>query len=104
MLKPPRTMSNAPKVRTIILTAGVTATAVTGAWYGAGLKTKQQVKQAVKVRAEATHADKIASLEQIRSGLMAKKIGLEQKIAQLEARIARKGGAEVDNGGKGRRF
>lgn len=35
---------------------------------------------------------------------MAKKIGLEQKIAQLEARIARKGGAEVDNGGKGRRF
>lgn len=38
-------MSNAPKVRTIILTAGVTATAVTGAWYGAGLKTKQQVKQ-----------------------------------------------------------
>ena len=38
-------MSKAPKARTIILTAGVTATAVTGAWYGAGLKTKQEIKQ-----------------------------------------------------------
>ena len=38
-------MSKAPRTRTIILTASVTATAVTGAWYGAGLKTKQEIKQ-----------------------------------------------------------
>ncbi|KAL9072596.1 MAG: hypothetical protein Q9161_003454 [Pseudevernia consocians] len=97
-------MSKAPKARTLILTAGVTATAVTGAWYGAGLKTKQEIKEKVKARAEATPADKMAILEQTRSGLMAKKIGLEQKISQLEARVARKGGANVDDGAKGRRF
>lgn len=46
----------------------------------------------------------IAYLEQTRSGLVAKKIGLENKISQLEARVARVGGAEVDDGAKGRRF
>lgn len=38
-------MSKAPKIRTIILTAGVATTTVTGAWYGAGLKTKKEMKQ-----------------------------------------------------------
>lgn len=98
------TMSKAPNARAIIFTAGVAATAVTGAWYGAGLKTKKEIKQEVKVRAEATPADKIAYLEQTRSGLVSKKIGLEHKVSQLEARIARKGGLEVDDGAKGRRF
>ncbi|CAF9911206.1 hypothetical protein IMSHALPRED_009965 [Imshaugia aleurites] len=97
-------MSSALQARTIILTAGVAATTVTGAWYGAGLKTNQEIKQDVKARAEATPTEKIAYLEQTRSGLMAKKIGLEQKISQLEARVARNGGAEVDDGAKGRRF
>ncbi|CAD6572277.1 MAG: hypothetical protein ASARMPRED_005219 [Alectoria sarmentosa] len=97
-------MSKAPRARTVILTAGVTATAITGAWYGAGLKTKQEIKQQVKSRAEATPADKIAYLEQTRSGLMSKKIGLEHKISQLEARVARDGGADVGDGAKGRRF
>ncbi|CAD6592941.1 MAG: hypothetical protein ASARMPREDX12_006609 [Alectoria sarmentosa] len=113
-------MSKAPRARTVILTAGVTAAAITGAWYGAGLKTKQEIKQVrdplrfmslrplllpqVKSRAEATPADKIAYLEQTRSGLMSKKIGLEHKISQLEARVARDGGADVGDGAKGRRF
>ena len=38
-------MSNNAKIRTIILAAGVTAITVTGAWYGAGLKIKQEYKQ-----------------------------------------------------------
>lgn len=38
-------MSKAPNARAVILTAGVAATAVTGAWYGAGLKTKKEIKQ-----------------------------------------------------------
>ena len=38
-------MSKASKPRTIILTVGVAATAVTGAWYGAGLKTRQDIKK-----------------------------------------------------------
>ncbi|KAF6233104.1 hypothetical protein HO173_008648 [Letharia columbiana] len=97
-------MSKAPQARTIILAAGVAATTVTGAWYGAGLKMKKDMKQEAKVRAEVTPADMIAYLEQTRSGLVAKKIGLENKISQLEARVARVGGAEVDDGAKGRRF
>ena len=40
-----KTMSKAPKARTVILTVGVTATAITGAWYGAGLKIKQDIKK-----------------------------------------------------------
>ena len=35
---------------------------------------------------------------------MSKKIGLEHKISQLEARVARDGGADVGDGAKGRRF
>ena len=37
-------------------------------------------------RREMTPAEKIAILEQTRSGLVARKIGLENKIRQLEAR------------------
>ena len=49
MLNASTTMSNAPKARTIILTVGVTATTITGAWYGAGLKTKQDIKKVRKI-------------------------------------------------------
>lgn len=44
----------------------------------------------------------IADLEKARSGLVAKKMGLERKIEQLEERVAGKRGAVVDGGGKGR--
>ena len=40
-------------------------------------------------RREMTPAEKIALLEQTRSGLVARKIGLENKIRQLEARGGR---------------
>lgn len=35
---------------------------------------------------------------------MGKKIEIERKISQLEARMARKGDAGFDDGAKGRRF
>ncbi len=38
-----------------------------------------------------TPAEKIAVLEQTKSGLVARKIGLENKIRQLEERNARRG-------------
>ena len=38
-------MSLAPRARTLILTVGVTATAITGALYGAGLKTKHDINK-----------------------------------------------------------
>ncbi len=40
----------------------------------------------IKVRQEATPAELIAQLELARSGLLAKRFGLERKIASLEAR------------------
>jgi len=41
-----------------------------------------------------TPAEKIAVLEQTKSGLVARKIGLENKIRQLEERKTRGGGLE----------
>ena len=38
-------MSQQQKIRRIIMTASIAAITATGAWYGAGLKTKQEIKQ-----------------------------------------------------------
>ncbi len=38
-------MSQGSKARPIIMAASTAALAVTGAWYGAGLKEKQEIKQ-----------------------------------------------------------
>lgn len=37
-------MSQQQKIRRIIMTVSVTAITATGAWYGAGLKTRQEIK------------------------------------------------------------
>ena len=63
MLNAPKTMSSALQARTIILTAGVAATTVTGAWYGAGLKTNQDIKQ-VRINLHSR------SLQSLRSPLL----------------------------------
>jgi hypothetical protein len=42
--------------------------------------------QKVKKQREATHAEKIAQLEETRGGLVAKRLGLEKKIRELEMR------------------
>lgn len=38
-------MSQQQKIRRIIMTVSVAAITATGAWYGAGLKTKQEIKR-----------------------------------------------------------
>jgi hypothetical protein len=45
-----------------------------------------QFNQVVKKRREATPAEKIAQLEEQRSALVAKRLGLERKIRELEMR------------------
>ena len=40
-------MSQFPQVRRVVLTASIAAITATGAWYGAGLKMKQEVKKVV---------------------------------------------------------
>jgi hypothetical protein len=45
-----------------------------------------QFNQVVKKRREATPAEKIAQLEEQRGALVAKRLGLERKIRELEMR------------------
>ena len=79
-------MSQQATIRRVVLTGSIAAITATGAWYGAGLKTKRDTEREIKTRREATPAEKIAQLEEARSGLVARRIGLEKKIAGLQAR------------------
>ncbi|TKA59917.1 hypothetical protein B0A49_04045 [Cryomyces minteri] len=73
-------------IRRWIITGAVAGVTATGAWYGAGLKTRQEFTQVKRVRAEATTAEKIAQLENARGGLVVKRTALERKIEELRAR------------------
>jgi len=53
-------MSQGSKARPIIMAASTAALAVTGAWYGAGLKEKQEIKQ---VQSFPLNVLKIPSIE-----------------------------------------
>jgi len=74
------------KIRRFVWTVSIAAVTATGAWYGAGLKMRHEANEVVQKRREATPAEKIAQLEEQRSGLIAKRLGLERKIVELEAR------------------
>lgn len=54
----------------------------------------------MKARGEATLADRLAFLEQTKSGLVGKKEAIERKISQLEARMS--GNTDVEVGGRDR--
>jgi hypothetical protein len=47
---------------------------------------KYLLQQVIQKTREATTAEKIAQLEERRGGLVAKRMGLEKKILELEAR------------------
>lgn len=74
------------KIRRYVWTGAIAAVTMTGAWYGAGLKTKQEIKQVSQQRLQATPEEKIAQLQEQRGALIAKRIGLERKIQELDAR------------------
>jgi len=86
--KPPKKKMSAQqqKIRRIVWTGAIAAVTATGAWYGAGLKTRSEIKQKQEKQREATPAEKIAQLEEQRGGLIAKRLGLERKIKELEMR------------------
>ncbi|KAK5019972.1 hypothetical protein LTR60_000961, partial [Cryomyces antarcticus] len=92
-------------IRRWIITGAVAGVTATGAWYGAGLKTRQEFTQVrtlilapttvadallyhqeKRVRTEATPAEKIAQLENARGGLVVKRTALERKIEEMRAR------------------
>lgn len=74
------------QTRRIVWTGSIAAITATGAWYGAGLKIKSEHKQEVQRRREASPTEKIAQLEESRGALVAKRLGLEKKIHELEMR------------------
>ncbi|KAL2069066.1 hypothetical protein VTL71DRAFT_15404 [Oculimacula yallundae] len=76
------------KIRRIVWTAAIASVTATGAWYGAGLKTRSEVQKRVEKAREATPAEKIAQLEEQRGALVAKRLGLERKIKELEMRAS----------------
>jgi len=82
----PATPSSRLRVRTLILSLGVFFITATGAWYGASLKTNQQLhtQKSKILEATTTPAEEIASLEERKAVLMAKRAALERKIEGLE--------------------
>ncbi|KAI9732041.1 MAG: hypothetical protein M1818_007636 [Claussenomyces sp. TS43310] len=74
------------KIRRFVWTGAIAAVTATGAWYGADLKMTQEMKQMSQKQREATVDEKMAQLEERRGGLVAKRLGIERKIEELEAR------------------
>ncbi|THX75356.1 hypothetical protein D6D05_06554 [Aureobasidium pullulans] len=72
--------------RRFVLTGSIAAVTATGAWYGAGLKMKQDIKQEKQKAAESTSVQQITELETYRTNLMQKKIMLDKKIDELETK------------------
>jgi len=73
-------------VRRSIWAISITAVTVVGAWYGAGLKMQQDHRKAVEKRHENTPTELIQQLETQRGALVAKRLGLEKKLHELEMR------------------
>jgi len=82
------TAAQQQKIRRIVWTGAIASVTATGAWYGAGLKTTHEIKDKVKKQREATPAERVAVLEEQRGALIAKRLGLEKKIQQIEMRAA----------------
>ncbi|EON68767.1 hypothetical protein W97_08025 [Coniosporium apollinis CBS 100218] len=79
-------MSQQQQIRRLVMTGAVAAVTVTGAWYGAGLKTRQEFKQERKVVLEASPEERISQLENARARLVTRRTELEKKISELQAR------------------
>ncbi|CZT15692.1 uncharacterized protein RCC_01524 [Ramularia collo-cygni] len=79
-------MSGPNKARIIALTGGVAAITATGAWYGAGLKTRQEFKQEKQVIIQSSAADKIAQLQSTKEKLIKQRKELQNKINKLTAK------------------
>lgn len=74
------------KFKRYVWTGAFAAVTATGAWYGAGLKTTQDRKKAVQKVHEISIDEKLAVLNEQRAALVTKRIGLQRKIDELEAR------------------
>ncbi|KAL8982226.1 MAG: hypothetical protein Q9205_003199 [Flavoplaca limonia] len=78
-------MASPNQARTVILTCSVAAVTALGAMYGADLKSSQDVAKTQNKR-EAPAEEVLAQLHASRKGLVARKVDLEGKIAELESK------------------
>lgn len=95
-------MATSNPVRTYILTGSVAAITATGAWYGAGLKTRQEHsqvgrlfslllhkqgadgrRQERKVAMQASPAERIDQMETAKARLLSQRAELQAKIDRL---------------------
>ncbi|CAK3898386.1 hypothetical protein DOTSEDRAFT_18949 [Lecanosticta acicola] len=74
------------KIRTYVLTGSVAAITATGAWYGAGLKTRQEFKQEQQTIREYPITEKIESLEATKRKLLQQRAELQGKIDKLTSK------------------
>ncbi|KAK4239105.1 hypothetical protein C8A03DRAFT_32848 [Achaetomium macrosporum] len=86
-----------PKWKYMILSVSFAAVVITGTVYGAGLKAQQEYKAEKKKVQEATLEEKVALLEQHKADLLRQKAKIEDKLAEVRARI--KASAEGEDGG-----
>ncbi|RYO85027.1 hypothetical protein DL766_005668 [Monosporascus sp. MC13-8B] len=93
----PAVLCGGINVQGLIWTGAFAAVTIVGAIYGAGLKTKQEFKAEKKQIAEASIEERIAGLEQRRSALVSQRISLENKLAEVRARMTAK---ELGDAGK----
>ncbi|MCJ1353582.1 MAG: hypothetical protein MMC33_003569 [Icmadophila ericetorum] len=77
------------RLRPILLSVSVAAIAATGAWYGAGLKWKQEYKQEVSAIRELGPAERIKQLQTMRKQLVAQRDDVQNKILTLDQKIAK---------------
>ncbi|KAL8898196.1 MAG: hypothetical protein Q9192_002197 [Flavoplaca navasiana] len=79
-------MASPNQARTVILTCSVAAVTALGAMYGAGLKSSRNVAKVTQNKQEAPTEEVLAQLYASRKGLVARKVDLERKIAELESK------------------
>ncbi|TKA27581.1 hypothetical protein B0A50_04413 [Salinomyces thailandicus] len=79
-------MAPTNSIRTYVLTASVAAITATGAWYGAGLKTRQEYKQERNVLQQLSHAQRLEQMEASKARLLTQRAELQNKIARLTAK------------------
>ncbi|KAF2830050.1 hypothetical protein CC86DRAFT_285279 [Ophiobolus disseminans] len=89
-------MTTHQAVRRWIMTGAVAAVTMTGTFYGATLKSDQDVQKQKKAVLLATPEERIAQLEVARQNLVSKKFEMERKIAMFHERKRAKEQEEIE--------
>ncbi|KAF2860782.1 hypothetical protein K470DRAFT_246723 [Piedraia hortae CBS 480.64] len=73
--------------RPLLLTVCCAAITVTGAWYGAGLKIREEKAKEREEYAQTSVAEKIRKLEDFKAGLVRQRSEIEEKVARINEKV-----------------